>query len=153
MLAQYVLHDNKTLRYMEHALYRLKKTKIAFEYHQIIDSKLCQPIFNYLKFYAISYFIQCIRDYGSAINYDIAHSEAVYKYLLKAFYNRTNKKQYDSQIRQYNICYTNIIAMKNPIIEKKAREKEELSEGIADITVPAEGVQALTLIDLTGKYT
>ena len=31
MLAQYVLHDEETLRYIEHALYRLEKTKIAFE--------------------------------------------------------------------------------------------------------------------------
>ena len=40
MLAQYVLHDDKTLQYMEHALYRLGKTKIAFEYHRPIDLKL-----------------------------------------------------------------------------------------------------------------
>ena len=40
MLAQYVSHDNKTLRYMEHALYRLEKIEIAFEHHQPIDSKL-----------------------------------------------------------------------------------------------------------------
>ncbi len=26
ILAQYVLHDDKTLQYMEHALYRLEKT-------------------------------------------------------------------------------------------------------------------------------
>ena len=41
MLAQYVSHDDETLRYMEHALYRLEKTKIAFEHHRPIDSKLC----------------------------------------------------------------------------------------------------------------
>ena len=44
--AQYVSHDDKTLRYMEHALYKLKKTKIVFEHHRPIDSKLCQPTFN-----------------------------------------------------------------------------------------------------------
>ena len=54
MLAQYVLHDKETLRYMEHALYKLEKIKIAFEQHQSIDSKLCQPTFNYPKFHAIS---------------------------------------------------------------------------------------------------
>ena len=41
ILAKYILHDDKTLRYEEHALYRLKKTKIAFEYHRPINSKLC----------------------------------------------------------------------------------------------------------------
>ncbi len=38
MLAQYVLHNNKTLYYMEHALYRLENTKIAFEYYRPINS-------------------------------------------------------------------------------------------------------------------
>ncbi len=41
MLAQYVLYNEETLRYMEHALYRLEKTKITFEQHRPIDSKLC----------------------------------------------------------------------------------------------------------------
>ncbi len=72
MLAQYVSHDDKTLHYMEHALYRLEKTKIAFEQHRPINSKLCWPTFNYPKFHAISHFVKCIRDYGSAVNYDIA---------------------------------------------------------------------------------
>ena len=98
MLAQYVSHDDKTLRYMEHALYRLEKTKIAFEHHRPIDSKLCRPTFNYPKFHAVTHFAQCIRDYGSAVNYDTAHSKTAHKYLLKAFYNSTNKKEYNAQI-------------------------------------------------------
>ena len=152
MLAQYVLHDDETLRYIEHALYRLEKTKIAFEHHWPIDFKLCQPTFNYPKFHAISYFVKCIRDYSSAVNYDTAHSEAAHKYLLKAFYNRTNKKEYDSQIWQHNVRHTNIIAMKDVIIEEKAREKEGLSEGIADTTAPAEVARASSPVDLAGKY-
>ena len=123
---------------MEHVLYRLEKTKIAFEHHQPINSKLCQPTFNYPKFYAISHFVQYIRDYGSAVNYNTAHSEAAHKYLLKAFYNRMNKKEYDSQIWQHNVRHTNIIAMKDVIIEEKARKKERLSESIADTTAPVE---------------
>ena len=57
MLAQYILHDNKLLRYMEYALYKLEKTKIAFEHHRQINSKLCWPIFNYPKFHVISHFV------------------------------------------------------------------------------------------------
>ena len=66
------------------------------------------------------------------INYDSTHSKAVYKHFLKAFYNRTNKKEYNLQIWQYNICHTNIIAIKDGIIEEKVREKEELLKGIVD---------------------
>ncbi len=98
ILAQYVSHDNKMLRYMENALYRLENTKIVFEHHRPIDSKLCQPTFNYPKFYAISHFIQYICDYGSAVNYNTTHSKVAHKYFLKVFYNRMNKKEYDLQI-------------------------------------------------------
>ena len=83
---------------MEHALYKLEKTKIAFKYHLLIDSKLCQLTFNYPKFHAISHFGHCIWDDGSAINYNTTHNEAVHKYFLKTFYNKINKKKYDSQI-------------------------------------------------------
>ena len=138
MLAWYVLHNEETLRYMEHALYRLEKTKIAFEQHRFIDSKLYQPIFNYPKFHAISHFVWCIWDYGSAVNYNTAYSETAYKYFLKAFYNKTNKKEYKLQIRQHNIRHTNIIGMKDIIILEKTREKKRLSKGPTDKTVPAE---------------
>ena len=40
MLTQYLLHDNETLSYIEYALYRLDKTKIAFENYCPIDAKL-----------------------------------------------------------------------------------------------------------------
>ena len=40
MLAQYILYDDKMLCYVEHALYRLEKTKIVFEHNRPIDSKL-----------------------------------------------------------------------------------------------------------------
>ncbi len=98
MLAQYVLHDEKTLCYMEHALYKLEKTKIAFKQRRLIDSKLCRPTFNYPKFQAISDFVQYIWDYGSMVNYNTTHSKVTHKYFLKAFYNRMNKKEYKSQI-------------------------------------------------------
>ena len=40
MLAQYPSHNDETLFYIEHALYRLDKIKIAFENHCPIDAKL-----------------------------------------------------------------------------------------------------------------
>ena len=120
ILAQYVSHDDKTLRYIEHALYRFEKTKITFEYHRPINAKLCRPIFNYPKLHATSHFVQYIRDYGSAVNYDTAHSKAAHKYLFKAFYNRTKKKEYDAQIRQHNVRHINVIAMKDVVTSKKA---------------------------------
>ncbi len=123
MLAQYPSHNDETLSYMEHALYKLDKTKIAFENHRPIDAKLFQPTFNYPKFYAMTYFVKYIWDYGSAINYDTTHSEAAHKYLFKALYGWTNKKEYKSQILKHNIRYTNVIAMQNAILMAKVLDE------------------------------
>ena len=152
ILAQCVLYDNKMLCYMKHELYRLEKSKIVFKHYWSINSKLYWPTFNYLKFNAISYIVLCIWDYGGAINNNTAHSEATHKYLLKAYYNRTNKKEYNLQIWQHNICYSNIFAMMDVIIEEKAREKKRLSDSITDTTALAELTQALRPADLTRKY-
>lgn len=139
------------LQYIEYVLYRLKKTKIAFKQHRPINSKLYQPTFNQPKFHAITHFIQYIQDYGSGINYDTAYSEAAYKYFLQVFYNRTNKKEYDAQIRQNNVCYINIIAIKYVIILEKTRQKEEQLL-IENVIKRAEVAKMLSLIDLDSKY-
>lgn len=74
------------------------------------------------------------------MNYNIARNKTVYKYFLKVFYNKTNKKEYELQIWQNNICYTNIIAMKSVIILEKHKERKKLLRSIADITTSAEVV-------------
>ena len=83
------------LCYIEHALYNLENTKIRFEHHQLINSKLCQLTLNYPKFYTINHFIQYNWDFGNAVNYNTVYSKAAYKYILKAFYNKTNKIEYN----------------------------------------------------------
>lgn len=125
---------------MDHTLYKLEKTKMAFEQYRPINSKLCQPTFNYFKFHAISHFVQYIWNYGNTVNYNIAHSKAVHKYLLKVIYNKTNKKKYNSQIWQHNIRHTNIITIKDVIILEKVIEKEELPVGI---------LNTITLVEIT----
>ena len=80
-------------------MFRLEKTKKRFEHYWIINLKLCRPIFNYFKFHVMSHFVYCFWDYGKAVNYDTAYSKAMYNYFLKVFYNKTNKKEYNLQIR------------------------------------------------------
>lgn len=71
---------------------------MAFEKHRPINARLFWPTFNYPKFHAMSHFVEYVRKYGSAVNYDITYSEVVHKYLLKAFYRWINKKEYELQI-------------------------------------------------------
>lgn len=86
-----------------YALYRLHKTNIAFENHCLIVAKSFKSAFNHPKFYAIIYFIKCIKDYGSAINYTIVYRKIILKYLFKVFYEQTNEKKYKSEIFKHNI--------------------------------------------------
>lgn len=76
----------------------MENINIVFEYHQPIDSKLFQPTFNYSEFYIINHYIRCIWNYNSVINYDIVYNKTTYKYFFKAFYNKTIKQDYKSQI-------------------------------------------------------
>lgn len=46
---------------MKLELYRLEMTKILFEQHWPINSKLYQPTFNYCKFHAINHFFRVFR--------------------------------------------------------------------------------------------
>ncbi len=57
----------------------------------------------------------------------------MHKYFLKTFYNLTNKQEYKLQIWQYNVCHTNIIAIKDVIILEKNKKKEKLLVGIVNI--------------------
>ena len=60
MLTQYPLHNNKTHFIIDHALYKLHKTKIAFENYCPIDAKLFQPTFKDPKFHALTLFVESI---------------------------------------------------------------------------------------------
>lgn len=78
----------------------------------------------------------------------------VHKYFLKTFYSKTIKKDYDLQIRQHNIKYTNKITMKDMIIlAKKSRDnKQLLAIEKIEKTIMAKSVKVLSFINVHGKY-
>lgn len=79
-------------------MYKLDKTKMVFEKLCSINVKLLWPVFNYLKSHILNYNIKYICKYDSIVNYNIVHNKVIYKYFLKAFYRRINKKKYELQI-------------------------------------------------------
>lgn len=76
-----------------------------FENYCLINIKLLLSTFNYQKFYVITYFVKCILDYSSVINYNMTYSKVVYKYFLKIFYKKINKKEYKFQNLDENMSY------------------------------------------------
>jgi hypothetical protein len=91
-LAQYKTHDDETLEYLDHALYRIDKTKAVFKQFRPVDKATDEGHFNFPKFHAMTHYTSSIREYRAADNFDTEHSEARYKYHVKAFYGRTNKR-------------------------------------------------------------
>lgn len=76
------------------------------------------------------------------------------KYFFKDIYNKTNKKEYNLQIRQYNIRHTNIIIIKNVILaaEKGRENRKLLAIKNIDKTAIAEFAKVSNIINLSNKY-
>ena len=104
LLAQYKTHDDETLEYLDHALYRIDRIKAVFKQFRPVDKATDEGHFNFPKFHAMTHYASGIREYGAADNFDTEHSEARHKYHVKAFYRRTNKcRGYEDQICLHNI--------------------------------------------------
>lgn len=77
----------------------------------------------------------------------------VHKYLFKAFYSKKNKKEYDIQIRQYNVRHFNVIAMKEVIggTERNRKNQGSLAKKV-DKAAMTKVAKVLRLIDMSNKY-
>ena len=85
-MAQYKTYDEETLRYLEHALYRINYLKGVFRgirTNYIVDA---EGKFNFPKFYAIAHYPNFIRKYGCADSFDSSTLEAAHKTLIKNFF-------------------------------------------------------------------
>ena len=110
MLAFYRSHDDETLRYMSHALWRMDRLKGVFA--------SLRTDFNFPKWHSITHFIDMIKEFGTADGTDTGQFESGgHKVLVKQFYGRTNKQEsYLNQISQHNIRYTNFTAMEDILL-------------------------------------
>ena len=91
ILTQYTSHNEDTLQYLEHALFWINKLKDVFQHLHPVDSDITEGHFNILKLHVMIHYTHHIRWYGTADNVDTEHSEAAHKFLIKAFFNQTNK--------------------------------------------------------------
>ena len=111
-IVQYRSHDEETVRYLKHAINIINLTKGVFSKQRETKNKKKEPHWNYPKFHSISHYPDFIRRWGAPDGYNSDVMEAAHKYLLKSFYDRTNKgKRYQDQIAKHNTIATNIQAM------------------------------------------
>ena len=93
IIAQYRTHNKKTLQYIHHALYRIDMLKDVFQSFRLKTKNSNTGHFNILKFHALVYFEENIRLYRYTDGYYTGvNSKAGHHYIVKAFYNLTNKR-------------------------------------------------------------
>jgi len=120
MLTQYISHNKNTLQYLKHALFWINKLKNIFQHLHSVDSNISEKHFNIFKLHIITHYAQHIHQYDNADNIDTEYSEIVHKFLIKIFFNQTNKhKNFQQQLLLHNTHHLNLITMKNLILWNK----------------------------------
>lgn len=127
MLAMYVSHDEKTLSYMEHALYRIDKLKMVFAKYWPQNTNLDngddnETHFNIPKLHVTTHYVPLICLYGSAPGFDTFYLEAAHKFLVKNFFPMTNKLEgWERQMWIHNIRWVNIAAMRDVLLYRQTK--------------------------------
>jgi hypothetical protein len=123
LIAQYRSHDEQTLRYLNQTFFRVNFFKSVFrETRQFVQENENEH-FNFSKFHVMSHYFVFIRKYDTTDDYDISHDEIKYKYMIKQYHDKTNKKKtFQEQLIQHNKRRMKILIMKNIMrYEKKCQ--------------------------------
>jgi hypothetical protein len=83
-IAAFPTIDEDNLSYLDYAVDRLNKYKYAWP-------KEIRRDWNYPKWHVLSHYTESIRRWGAPNGSDTAHLDAPHHYLLKVFWERTNK--------------------------------------------------------------
>ncbi len=87
MMTQYWSHDDESLHYMNNTIYRINVLKEVFKQFQHDEN------FNYLKFHVIFHYMNFIWRYEDADNFDTFYMKIAHKFLIKDYYDLTNKRE------------------------------------------------------------
>ncbi len=87
MMIQYRSHDDESLRYMNNAIYRINVLKEVFKQFWHDEN------FNYFKFHVIFHYMNFIRRYENANDFNTSYMKIAHKFLIKDYYDFTNKRE------------------------------------------------------------
>ncbi len=125
ILAQYYLHDEETLWYLEHALFQLNKLKNVFCHLQSECSDTDVDHFNISKLHMMTHYVSQIQRYDSADNFNTEHNEIAHKYLIKIFFDCINKwNTFQTQLLHHNTQHLNLLVMKNILLYRDTRQSK-----------------------------
>jgi hypothetical protein len=91
LITQYRSHDENTLRYLNHVLYRMNFFKDEFRHLRSQNKNIKENHFNFFKFHVMSHYSNYIRKYEIINEYNTFHDDIKHKYMLKEYYEKINK--------------------------------------------------------------
>ena len=145
LLAQYHSHDEETLRYLSHALYRINQLKGVFRSFRPVDPNTGKGHFNIPKFHAMTHYHEFIQRYGVADNFNTEHTEAAHKHLVKDFFDRTNKREtWQAQLMHHNTRHVNLRAMEDVLLYHSTRKSALKQNEKLSVTTSASRAMRLT---------
>ncbi len=123
MMTQYQSHNDKSLYYMNNIIYRINVLKEVFKQFRHDEN------FNYLKFHVISHYMNFIRRYEDADDFDTSYMKIAHKFLIKDYYNLTNKREnFQMQILHHNTRWINMLIMRDIILHDLITFRSEIDE-------------------------
>ena len=137
-LAMYQSHDDNTLRYFELALYRMNQHKEVFRKYRNPKAKDDEQHFNFPKWHSLTHYVQMIRLYGCAPNWDTSHPEHKHHTYVKEGFRRTNKKNdWEDQLMEHHLRGINMLALQDilcrgpqpTLADGRERDEEPVSVG------------------------
>ena len=114
LLADYSSHSDVTLGYVHDALKILNQEKSAFVEYTPTETESDE--FNFPKWHVMSHYIDFIKAYGALDGYNTEQTEACHKYIVKCFYDRTNKIKWEEQLIAHVVRQLKFTAM-NDVVE------------------------------------
>ncbi|OCK92885.1 uncharacterized protein K441DRAFT_568977, partial [Cenococcum geophilum 1.58] len=99
-----------------------KKRKCVFQGFRPKARDSDEGHFNFPKFYAMTHFMDYIRQFGAANGYNTSNGEAAYKYAVKAYWNRINKQSdFELQICLHNTRRVSVLATESWLLHCNSR--------------------------------
>ena len=92
MLAEYWIHNEDTLEYLNQIISQINNLKKYFHNLQSKNKYIKKEQFNFSKFHVLIYYINFIKKFKTLDKFDSVTSETDYKNQIKELYNYINKQ-------------------------------------------------------------
>lgn len=119
-LVMYNAYIEKTLNYLQTTLHNIDRLKCVFKNSRSMNRKTKRRYFNFSKFHVIIHYLKNIRDFDNAIEMNNLYDENAHKFIIKDFYDRTNKNfDFNKQILMHNIRRQNFLIMNDMLFHAR----------------------------------